>query len=477
MTALKKYFTIIYMVASFSFGQTATITGKVLDASDGSPLMGANVVLEGTTQGAASSTDGQYSIFQVVPGDYTLMVSYIGYESLKMDVTVIGGETLSQDLELEPEAIQMETYVVTASRRRERVEDAPAAISVISKTEIRRESNTNLGDYLKGTKGIDFTQSGIDSYNMTARGFNSSFSSRLLTLTDGRMANVPSLRLTAYNVIPVSFEDVEQIEVVLGPASALYGPNAHSGVLNIVTSSPIRTQGTSVNIQGGLLSQTETDLLKKITFRTAHKYKDFGFKVSGVALAGQDWTHFNEDEYEGHDPAFIGRANFIHDNLDRGGSLADDSNPLFTTEMVNEVEGADESWVGLYWGDRIEQYGEEIGRAQIENSDIEHELQFTKKFISLAPLQDKLPDFTDLEKFLQVGWVIICNINSAALHWRPGYSGHFIVLCEVSADEVVLHDPGLPAQEYFRVSRASFQKAWAYPSEQDKNLLAIKKPA
>ena len=138
---------------------------------------------------------------------------------------------------------------------------APAAISVISKREIRRESNTNLGDYLKGTKGIDFTQSGIDSYNMTARGFNSSFSSRLLTLTDGRMANVPSLRLTAYNVIPVSFEDVEQIEVVLGPSSALYGPNAHSGVLNIVTSSPLRSTGTSINIQGGLLNQTDTDCL------------------------------------------------------------------------------------------------------------------------------------------------------------------------------------------------------------------------
>ena len=96
---------------------------------------------------------------------------------------------------------------------------------------------------------------------MTARGFNSSFNSRLLTLTDGRMANVPSLRLTAYNVIPVSFEDVEQIEVVLGPASALYGPNAHSGVLNIVTASPLKSTGTSINIQGGLLSQTDTCLL------------------------------------------------------------------------------------------------------------------------------------------------------------------------------------------------------------------------
>ena len=246
---MKKAATIVFLVVSTIFAQDGTITGRVLDATNGSPLMGANVVLEGSSQGAATDTEGRYTISQVVAGEHTLMVTYIGYQVLKKDITVIENKTYSQDLELEPEAIQMETYVVTASRRRERVEDAPAAISVISKAQIRRESNTNLGDYLKGTKGIDFTQSGIDSYNMTARGFNSSFSSRLLTLTDGRMANVPSLRLTAYNVIPVSFEDVEQIEVVLGPASALYGPNAHSGVLNIVTSSPIRTTGTSINIQ------------------------------------------------------------------------------------------------------------------------------------------------------------------------------------------------------------------------------------
>ncbi|HIC37580.1 MAG TPA: hypothetical protein EYO80_07860, partial [Candidatus Marinimicrobia bacterium] len=358
---MKKVAVYAILIASTLLAQKGTLTGKVLDAANGSPLIGANVSLEGTSQGAATDTEGRFTILQVEAGEQTLMASYIGYQVLKQDVIVRGGETLSMDLELEPEVIQMETYVVTASRRRERVEDAPAAISVISKAQIRRESNTNLGDYLKGTKGIDFTQSGIDSYNMTARGFNSSFSSRLLTLTDGRMANVPSLRLTAYNVIPVSFEDVEQIEVVLGPASALYGPNAHSGVLNIVTSSPIRTQGTSINIQGGLLSQTDTDLLKKFTFRTAHKFGDFGFKVSGVALAGQDWTHFNPDEYEGHDPLFIGRPKYKHDRLDRGGSLAENENHRFTTEMIKELkeEGADESWVGYYWGDKIESIGED----------------------------------------------------------------------------------------------------------------------
>ena len=336
---MKLYISILLILFTSLMAQSGSVSGKVTDATNNSPLIGANVILEGTSLGAATDGEGRYEIKGLDAGEYVITVSYIGFRNFKENITLESGQRITRDLVLQPEAIEMETYVVTASRRRERVEDAPAAISVISKTEIRRESNTNLGDYLKGTKGIDFTQSGIDSYNMTARGFNSSFSSRLLTLTDGRMANVPSLRLTAYNVIPVSFEDVEQIEVVLGPSSALYGPNAHSGVLNIVTSSPLRSTGTSINIQGGMLNQTDTDLLKKLTFRTAHKFGDIGIKLSGVALAGQDWTHFNEDEFEGHDPAFIGRPMLKHDRLDKGGRLApeSDNNPRFTEEMLDYV--------------------------------------------------------------------------------------------------------------------------------------------
>ena len=353
---------LVTLQISIAVASGISITGTVRDSTNKSPLIGANVIVKGTSLGAATNTDGRYTIDQLPIGEHILSVSYMGFKSFEKQIIIQNTSNLTFDIKMIPEAIKMETYVVTASRRRERVEDAPAAISVISKTEIRRESNTNLGDYLKGTKGIDFTQSGIDSYNMTARGFNSSFSSRLLTLTDGRMANVPSLRLTAYNVIPVSFEDVEQIEVVLGPSSALYGPNAHSGVLNIVTSSPLRNTGTSINIQGGMLSQDNTDLLKKLTFRTAHKFGKVGIKVSGVALSGQDWTHINEDEYEGHDPAFIGRPN-LKDELDDGGRLApeNDNNPIFSQEMISAVPGSDASWVGKYWGDLISASGGEDG--------------------------------------------------------------------------------------------------------------------
>ncbi|MFL2998584.1 MAG: TonB-dependent receptor domain-containing protein [Candidatus Neomarinimicrobiota bacterium] len=366
-----KIFLLLFLFVSNIYG--VTIKGKVFDSTTKSPLIGANVIIDGTNSGAATDSEGNYIINELSEGDYSLTVSYMGYKTFQKSFTITNNKATILDIKMDPEAIKMETYVVTASRRRERVEDAPAAISVISKTEIRRESNTNLGDYLKGTKGIDFTQSGIDSYNMTARGFNSSFSSRLLTLTDGRMANVPSLRLTAYNVIPVSFEDVEQIEVVLGPSSALYGPNAHSGVLNIVTSSPLRTTGTSINVQGGMLAQNDTDLLKKLTFRTAHKFGNFGFKVSGVALSGQDWTHINEDEYEGHDPAFLGRPNLKKDRLDRGGRLAleSDNNPIFSQSMIEHVDGADESWVGYYWGDYISESGGEFGSPVITEAMVE----------------------------------------------------------------------------------------------------------
>ena len=287
----KLFVTFFIYTFQLSIGQTYKLEGEILDKSNKSPLVFANIMLEGTSAGSASDNEGRFTIENIEKGSYTIIATYMGYSTYKQEITIPYTESDKIIIFLEPEAIQLEEYVVTASRRRERIEDAPAAISVISKKEIRRESNTNLGDYLKGTKGIDFTQSGIDSYNMTARGFNSSFSSRLLTLTDGRMANVPSLRLTAYNVIPVSFDDVEQIEVVLGPSSALYGPNAHSGVLNIVTSSPLRSQGTKFNIQNGYLNQNNTNPLEKYTFRTAHKINNFGIKLSAVALRGEDWRH------------------------------------------------------------------------------------------------------------------------------------------------------------------------------------------
>lgn len=294
---MKKFLLYHIIYISSIFGQFS-VTGKISDRKSRTPLPGSNVLLIGTNLGAAADADGNFEINNVPEGSYEIMATFIGYENFKSSISVNASSTSSfknMNIQLSVSAIQLQEYVVTASRgKREKITDAPAAISVISELKIRSESNPNLGDYFKNIKGVDFTASGMDSYNLSARGFNSSFSSRLLTLTDGRMANVPSLRLIAYNTIPVTSDDVSQIEVVLGPSSALYGPNAHSGVVNIITKRPAQSLGTVLGYTTG------TREFNKAQVRHAGKRNNFSYKMSAVNFTAHDWNYIEVDEKKEH---------------------------------------------------------------------------------------------------------------------------------------------------------------------------------
>tara|TARA_Y100000590_G_scaffold77284_1_gene85596 strand:+ start:27245 stop:30163 length:2919 start_codon:yes stop_codon:yes gene_type:complete len=286
----------ILICFSTLFSQNFNLSGTITDAQNGDPLIGANVVISNKdfNTGAATNSDGEYTIQNVPLGDYTLKVTYIGYEDYEAPIAV-NENSVNFNIQLNISAIQLQEYIVTASRgRREKITDAPAAISLISELKIRNASNPNLGDYFKNIKGVDFTASGLDSYNLSARGFNSSFSSRLLTLTDGRMANVPSLRLIAYNVIPLTSDDVKQIEVVLGPSSALYGPNAHAGVVNIISKRPQESKGTVLGITGG------TRNFSKAQVRHSGSIGNLGYKMSLVQFNAYDWEYIEDDEKKAH---------------------------------------------------------------------------------------------------------------------------------------------------------------------------------
>lgn len=125
-----------------------------------------------------------------------------------------------------------------------------------------------------------------------------------------------------------------------------------------------------------------------------------------------------------------------------------------------------------YLNDR---FGEEVGRAQAANSDVPREQEIAKEFIKLAPLKYSIPSLKDVEKLLKQNAVVIVNVNSAALYEIAGYSGHFIVICDVKKDAVVIHDPGIPPRPYVQVPIDCFMKAWGYPTKRDRNLMYIKK--
>ncbi len=272
------------------------MTGKVLDAATGSPLVAATIRLDGGAQaarvrGAVSDNDGRFSVRGLSSGTYRLLVSYVGYRSDVRNVEVAPGDSLHFEIRLQPATIGLDEVVVSASRRPEKITEAPASVSVVGAREIRQQPALTVVDHLRDVPGVDIVQSGLTQSNVVVRGFNNAFSGTLMTLTDNRMASVPSLRVNAYNFIPLVDDDIEQIEIIRGPGSALYGPNTANGVLNMITRSPLSSPGTWVSLTAG-----ERNVLR-VAARQSMTFGDrLGIKISGQFMRGDDWGYLDTAE-------------------------------------------------------------------------------------------------------------------------------------------------------------------------------------
>ena len=195
------------------------------------------------------------------------------------------------DAFLAEQVIFLGQSVVSASRRQEKILDALPPSQSSRGSEIRNSTALSVGDHIKDLPGVDFAKVGVARSNAVVRGFNNVFSGTLLTLTDNRIARVPSLRVNAFNFIPLTNDDVERIEVVLGPGSALYGPNSADGVMHVITRSPFASQGTSVNVGMGERS------LRQTAFRHAGALGDrLGYKVSAQYYTGTEWEYTDPEE-------------------------------------------------------------------------------------------------------------------------------------------------------------------------------------
>jgi outer membrane receptor for ferrienterochelin and colicins len=277
--------------------QLGSLYGTVREAG-GTGMPGASVALSGAElkrpRGANTDEDGRYRLGNLAPGRYALQVSYIGYRTIEKKVWVRPGENVELDFTLDPTVIFLEQNVVSASRTEEKVLEAPASVSIVEKEDIKPAMT--VSHHLKDLPGVDFAQTGLAQSSAVTRGFNNVFSGAMLTLTDNRIARVPSLRLNAYNFIPVVNDDIERIEVVLGPGSALYGPNSANGVMHIITRSPLNSAGTSVSIGGGERA------LGKVSLRHAGNVREvFGYKVSAQYYQGTDWKFNDPAEIQARD--------------------------------------------------------------------------------------------------------------------------------------------------------------------------------
>jgi outer membrane receptor for ferrienterochelin and colicins len=273
--------------------QTGSLSGRVVAASGRTPLAAVRIqVVTGAKTVAVTSTgeDGTYRVSTVTSGTYDVVASRIGYTPQRRTAVAITGAT-TFDFELTAASTPLDAVVATASRKEEKALDAPAQITVISEEKIEERATVTLAGHVQGTTGVDVNQGGIAQANIVARGFNNAFSGAMLMLQDYRFAGVPSLRVNIPLLFTGTNEDIDRVEVLLGPASALFGPNSANGVLHVLSKSPFGSEGTTVTVDAG-----EQSFMRGAA-RTAYTFgSKVGLKLSGEYMSAKDFLYADPGE-------------------------------------------------------------------------------------------------------------------------------------------------------------------------------------
>ena len=170
--------------------------------------------------------------------------------------------TADQNQTQDQDVTYQEQVVVTASKTEEQLVNAPAAVSVISTETIQNSPATNIGDLLRAVPGVNVSQVSARDVNITTRGATSTLSTSQLALVDGRSVYLDFFGMVMWDLVPTNPDEIRQIEVIRGPASAIWGANAMSGVVNVITRSPREVaatgRGTQLTIGAGSFNRSVT---------------------------------------------------------------------------------------------------------------------------------------------------------------------------------------------------------------------------
>ena len=246
---------VLLLLPTGVFAQSVTVSGAVADTS-GAVVPGATVVLAGPagSQTTVSGAEGEYTFRNVAAGTYQVTVTLAGFAPATQSVTVASANVTVPRLTLALGTLG-ETVVVSASRTDTALADAPATMSVVTSEALASTPAQNYADLLRGVPGVNAVQLSARDINLTSRQATSTLSNSELVLVDGRSVYLDFFGLVLWDFVPTNLADVKQVEVIRGPASAVWGANALTGVVNIITKSPREQKGTTVSLSAGGFSR------------------------------------------------------------------------------------------------------------------------------------------------------------------------------------------------------------------------------
>jgi len=290
-TSLIKFF-ILFSFFLPQLIKAQTVTGVIKDDKTGEALFGATVVVKGTTEGGSTDIDGKFKFTTTAKTPFVVTVSYLGYVPFDYKVTSIENPITVKIKANETILKEVEVSTVRLSQKQK---ESPLTVEALDAISIKETPAANFYEGLGALKGVDIMAASIGFRVVNTRGFSSTSPVRSLQVIDGVDNQSPGLNFSLGNFLGSSELDVNKVEIVVGAASAYYGPNAFNGVVSMTTKDPFVKPGLAVSLKVGERNLTETALRYAEVFKNKAGEDKFAYKVNLSYMRANDWPANNMD--------------------------------------------------------------------------------------------------------------------------------------------------------------------------------------
>ncbi|WP_031426697.1 TonB-dependent receptor [Flavimarina sp. Hel_I_48] len=268
---------VAFCILSFSSFSQNVVHGTITNAQN-EPIPYASIILEGSTKGTMTNTDGTYEIKNLENANYTLVFSTVGYATISRKIKLYDNQNLEVSVQLQTVTEGLNQVVITSNRTRETLDEVPSSVSVVSAKQLQNLSqiSTNSADLLQEVPGIGLSTNRTSSTGQTLRGRN------MLVLIDGIPQSTP-LRSGGRDVNTIDPSTIERIEIIKG-ATAIYGNGADGGIVNYITKKTNAAKRfesiTNLGAEGSL-SSIDHSIGARLVQTFSGNVNKFGYVVSG----------------------------------------------------------------------------------------------------------------------------------------------------------------------------------------------------
>lgn len=299
ITSFLVTFLLANILSIVALAQNVTISGNVKNSATQENSSAVSVSIKGTEEGTFTDDKGNFTIItKSVP--VTLIFTSVGFAPQEITVN---SATSNLKIGLIPSNDLGQEVIVSASRVPEKIMESPVSIERVSAAALRNAPSANFYDVVSTLKGVDITTSSLTFKSPTTRGFGGSGNVRFNQLVDGMDNQAPGLNFSVGAIIGLNELDIDNIELLSGASSALYGPGGMNGTMLMTSKNPFKYQGISFVVKTGLMHADESERPKSPYYNWSLRWgkkisEKFAFKITSELVQAKDWIGMDYRNYD-----------------------------------------------------------------------------------------------------------------------------------------------------------------------------------